>query len=238
MPEIGLKLTDESLALFARLREMSNPKTLERLLVKFFNREGKKVAGQIVRTSLSGGNGLRRRTGSLARSMDGRGEIFKGLPAIRVGSLRGPALKYVAVQERGTVGAGGELPTIVPKGLMVKNLAIPINNALTPSGVPRKPRPGDWGPLKFIPFKNRKSQNAQGALYSLTEYRKIRKAIKAKAFNGLRGYKALYILVKKVDVTPKRFLRRGFEAYLPELNRNLSAFIKAVFFSLGGKVPA
>lgn len=235
MAERALALTKESADFLANLRKFGDRDLLNRQLLGFFNKEGKIIAGRIVKDALSGGNGLRRRTGSLARSMDGRGEIVGGVPAIRVGSLRGPALKYVALQEYGTVGAGGELPTIVPKGLMVKNLAIPINQALTPSGVPRKPRPGDWGKLHFIPFRKRATQNAQGALYAPSEYAKIRRAIKAKTFNGLKGYKALYLLVRKVDVRPKSFLRDGFTRYLPELNARLNAFIKSLWFAFGAR---
>lgn len=236
MNETVLKLDAPTKQMFQRLKVLADPAFLDKQFVSFFDRQGSIMAGRIVLTSLAGGNGLRRRTGSLARSIIGRGEIFKGLPAIRVGSLRGPALKYVAVQEYGTVGKGGTLPTIVPKATMVKNLAIPLPPALYPTGVPKKPSPGYWGPLKFIPFKNRKAQNAQGALFTMAEWNKIKKAIKAKTFNGLKGYKALYLLVRKIDIAPKNFLRKGFEAYLPDLNKALVAFIKALFFGAGGKV--
>lgn len=237
MAKIELKLSIESRSYLRQLGELENPAVINRQLVDFFTKEGQKVAGIIVKESLSGGNGLRRRTGSLARSIIGRGEVVGGLPAIRVGSLRGPALKYVAVQEYGTKGKGGLLPTIVPKGGR-KNLAIPINAALTPAGVARRPGPKDWGQLKFIPFKNRKGQNAQGALYTMAEYKKIRRAMRAKTFNGLKGYKALYLLVKRVDIAPKRFLRKGFDSYLPELARNLAAFVKALLFSARGRATA
>jgi len=233
-----LRLTDESKALLANIQKVGDRDFLNKQFVEFFDKQGQKVAGRIIKNSLSGGNGLRRRTGSLAESIVGRGEIVGGLPAIRVGSLRGPALKYVRLQEFGTVGKGGELPTITPKAEMVKNIAIPLPPALTPSGVPKKPRPGDWGALKFIPFKNRKNQNAQGALFTPQEYAKIKRAIRAKTFNGLRGYKALYLLLRRIDIRPKRFLRDGFEAFLPELEKSLAAFIKALFFSGKGAKPA
>jgi len=226
---IELKMSTEDRAYIEKIKAAGDKGAFYDAVKQFFDRQGIIIAGRISR-GMGSGNGLWR-SGALAKSMWGWGEIYGGVPAIRVGSLRGPALKYVAVQEYGTVGAGGELPTIVPKALMVKNLAIPLDAALTPSGIPKKPRPQDWGPLKYIPFKNRASQNAQGALFTPEEYAKIKAAIKAKTFSGLKNYQALYLLVRKTDIKPKRFLRDGFAAYLPELTTQLSAFIKAYFFS-------
>lgn len=226
---VELKLAPESLDFIKKIQAAGNREAFFEAVRQFFNKQGIIIAGRISR-GMGSGNGLWR-SGALARSMWGWGEIYGGVPAVRVGSLRGPALKYVAVQELGTVGAGGELPTIVPVALMVKNLAIPLAPALTPSGVPKKPRPQDWGPLKYIPFKNRATQNAQGALFTLEEYAKIKEAIKRKTFSGLQNYQALYLLVRKTDIKPKHFLRDGFASYLPTLTQELGKFIKAYFFS-------
>lgn len=221
------RLDAKSVELLKRLQEMTKPGVVEQYLLRFMDREGQLLAAQVVKTRLSGpasgGNGLRRRTGSLARSIMGRGEMVNGVPGIRFGSLRGPALKYVALQEYGG--------TIVPKS--AKNLAVPVNDALTPAGVPRKPGPRDWGRLRFIPF--RRGGNVVGALYTEREYAKIRAAIRSKSFNSLRSYRALYLLLKRVRIEPKAFLRKGLEAYLPELRQNLTKFITALFNATGGR---
>lgn len=235
MAQAGIKLSAESLKFIQGLKAMGNPGYVDRQIVSFFTREGAEIGGRIANNTSAGGNGLRRRTGSLARSIWGDGIMYHGVPGIRVGSLRGPAVKYVKIQELGTVGKGGELPTIKPQGTMVKNLAIPLNQALTPSGVPRKPSPMNWGKLHFIPFKNRKSQNAQGALFTPAEFKKIQRAIKRGTFEGLKNYKALYLLVRKVDIKPKHFLRNGLMEAIPDLNRKLAAFIKSLWFAAGAR---
>lgn len=50
--------------------------------------------------------------------------------------------RYAKTHELGTVGAGGTMPDIVP--VTAKALAIPLEPAMTPAGVPRRPGPRDW----------------------------------------------------------------------------------------------
>ncbi len=253
MAETGIKLTRESANYLAWLKRFGTPGYVEKQIVGFFKREGQIVAGRISTDWLSGGNGLRRRTGSLARSVVGQGEVYGGVPAIRVGSLRGPALRYVAVHEFGTVGAGGTLPTIVPK--QAKNLAMPVGKALTPSGVPKYPSPRNYpGKLYYVPVRK---GNVTGLLFDAAEYRRLlaskiatsgselmhsldtktlRGAFKGRAQSNLRNFQAVYVLLRRMDIKPTRFLHKGFQAYLPELVKNLNAFIKALFFA-GGRKP-
>jgi len=85
------------------------------------------AAGAVVKHSLSGGV-LRRRTGALARSIAGRTE-GSGLDIVGlVGVSKGPAARYAAMLE-----GGG---TIRMKS---KRLAVPVGEALTPTGRPRYP---------------------------------------------------------------------------------------------------
>lgn len=203
---------------------------VNRRIVEFFDVRAQQIAGDIVRTRLSGGRGLRRRTGSLARSVVGRGELLGGVPAFRVGVLRGPAERYAAVQELGTRGKGGELPTIKPK--RARALAIPQEGALTPSGVERfgGPRRSPV-PLRFIPFRR---GVAVGKLVderqAAAEQERARAERRSVDLSAVTTY---YLLVRQVDIRPKRFLRDGVRAALPGLSRDLAARIREIFAEAG-----
>lgn len=190
---------------------------LFRQLDGLFHKHSLIAAGHVSRTMLSGQR-LKRRTGSLARSITGTGLRVDGVPAMRVGIFRGPALKYAGVQEFGTKGKNPEspYPTIRPK--KGKALAMPLEPALTPAGVERYGGPRNFpGGLHFIPFRN--SGVAIGALYSPAEY------TIAKSF-GLREAKAAYLLLKKIDIPPHWYLRDGFRNYLPLFKKALEAYLK------------
>ena len=184
---------------------------------------------------MTGEFGLRRRTGALARSIVGLGTRVNSLPAVQVGVLKGPSLKYAGQQEYGTVGKGGTMPTIRPK--KGKALSIPVNETLTKAGVPRYDSPkNDPRKLTFIPSKQLGGNGPIGALFdeaelstSIPKSKGARTRLRKKAENQLNGLKAAWILVKKVDITPKRFLRKTFYGSLEELGANLAAFLKALF---------
>ena len=65
------------------------------------DREGSLTAGFISKNYLAGQR-LRRITGTLAKSVVGAAETYRGLPAMRVGILTGPALHYAGILEFGT----------------------------------------------------------------------------------------------------------------------------------------
>lgn len=202
-----------------RLSEILGRNKLFGLLDKFFHKHSLIAASHISKTMLSGQR-LRRRTGGLAKSVTGTGLRVDGIPAMRVGIFRGPALKYAGVQELGTKGKNPSSPydTIRPK--KGKSLSIPLDPVLTGTGVDKYGGPrGFPGELHFIPF--RKSGIAVGALFDDAEY-KI-----AKTF-GLREAKAAYLLVKKVDIPAHFYLRDGFRNYLPLFVKELEAYLKQI----------
>lgn len=213
---IRLQLSAQSRKYFAYLRGLLSRTELYQLLLKHFDRSAQITAGHVVRTKLSG-DPLHRRTGSLARSIIGRGEMLSGVPGFRVGALRGPATRYAAVQELGTVGKGGELPTIKP--VRAKALAMPVNEALTRAGVARWPGPRDAPVnLKFVPFRRGISV---GALYDEQDLERVDDG--EATFEDIKPY---YVLMAKADIRPKRFLRDGVRESLPRMAADLAAFLK------------
>lgn len=240
---LKIQLAPRSLAYLRKMQGVMEKAAFLDRIVGFFDRQAQLIAGQIVRTSLSGPpkterstslktNKLRRRTGTLARSLVGRGEVFKNLPAFRVGILRGPALRYADVLERGTVGAGGELPTIRPR--KAKALAVPIDEALTPAGVHRFLGPRDAPvELKFVPFRR---GIAVGKLVSKEDFeREEARADREEARMNFANIRSYYLLLRQVDIAPRHYLRDGVRAALPALTRALSKFIHDTLVGLEPK---
>lgn len=232
--EVEISITPKSKRLIGRLIKRIGKDQLYSAIEAFFSYHAGIIAGIIVTKFLSGKhkdlgeNRLARRTGALARSVVGVGLRINGVPAIKVGVLRGPSLRYVAIQEYGTVGKGGTMPTIVPK--QGKALAIPMEGATTPSGVekyggPRKyPGPEPYPDnLTFIPFRGKK---AIGGLY---DPRQLEKAKKRGL--SLKDLKMAYLLVRSVDIKPKHFLRDGLANYLPTLISEFQGFLSRVIQS-------
>lgn len=169
------------------------------------DRLGQVLAGIVIRDSLSG-NVLKRRTGTLARSVVGRAETINGFPAIRVGIFRGPALSYAGILETGGV--------IKPKN--AKALAIPVGEAVTPAGVSRFGGPRGYpGELQFVPFRN--SGVAVGKLVDPS------KAVEGQSVGDLE---ALYLLVRQVRIPETRWLSRPVRENLPLVARELAAFLR------------
>jgi len=174
-------------------------------IVGFFDRQSSIIAGRISKSFLSG-DPVRRRTGNLARSIIGRGELVGGLPALRVGVFRGPALRYAGVVEYGTRGKNPQspYPTIVPK--KAKALAIPAEDgpAVTAAGVHRYDGPRSFpGELHFVPV-------LRGRVIGLLQ---------------TDDDETAYLLLRSVDIAPRFYLRDGFLESLPELTTKMADFL-------------
>lgn len=190
---------------------------LFRGIQNFFTRQALIGSARIADTMLSGQR-LNRQTGTLAKSLTGTGLRVDGVPALRMGIFRGPALKYAGIQNLGTKKYNPASPydTIRPK--KGKALAIPLDPVKTGTGLDKYGGPrGFPGELHFIPF--RKSGIAIGALYDDHEYDVAREF-------GLREAKAAYLLMTEVDIKPTFYLRDGFRNFLPILTKNLAAYLK------------
>lgn len=237
--DLRIQLTSDSKRRLDRFLAKTDPEVVRRELLGLFTKEGRLTARNVSRKFLSGQR-LAIRAGSLARSVEGRGVLHEGLPAIRVGVFRGPALQYARVHELGTKGKGGTLPTIMPR--RAKALAVPNRDnkrVMFPSGAPRYPSPRQFpGELSFIPF--RRGTKAIGALYEKDELDELRE--KAKAARGdttkrpkgaeaanegftLRDATAAYFLLSSADIEPKHYLRDGMLQALPRIALELSEFL-------------
>lgn len=208
MSDLRIELTPEAKRTLKTLDRAWRRGPLYDSIDQFFAREAPKVASIAIRNFLSGQE-LKRRTGSLARSVVGQSVRVNGVPALTVGIFQGPALKYAAVQEFGTVGKGGLFPTIRPK--KAKTLAIPQKPVLTAAGVGRFPSPRDY-PGK-LSFRLIGKGNVVGALVDADEATSDDPA------------EALWLLVRKVDIRPKRYLQKAMEKALPGIGARLSTHI-------------
>ena len=182
--------------LIAGLRKSGNRDKLFKGLLRVFNRIGNIAQHYGTKKFLSGSKGggsLRRRTGSLQ---------YKGLPAVRVGVLNGPAAAYAHVHEYGTKSKGGLLPDIVPK--RAKFLAVPLwstaagfgsNKAVTGAGVSRFSSPRDYpGSLRFVSIRGG-GAGGGGALYDDDDF----------SNNEPIPGQATYLMLRKVGIKPRPF---------------------------------
>ena len=203
----GKQAQKNLIPILTRLERLVGLGTLNKRIIEFFDFESLKAAGFIAKNYLSG-QLLKRRTASLARSVTGMSLLVGGLPAMKVGIFRGPALKYASIQEHGGV--------ITP--VRAKALAIPQEAALTPAGVDRFGGPRGYpGELKFIPFRN--SGVAVGGLF------KANSVESSKGFD-LNSAIMVYMLVKQVTIKATHWLSRGFADYLPLLASNLGEYLR------------
>lgn len=85
-----------------------------RKILQVMDRQGALTAKYISTNYLSGQR-LNRVTGTLARSVVGIGVTFRGLPAMRVGVLTGPALAYAGILEVGTEDKNPDSPYGLPQ---------------------------------------------------------------------------------------------------------------------------
>lgn len=208
MTDIRIELTPEANRVLNRIDTSWRRDEVFESIDSLFGVESAKVANYAQRKFLVGQR-LRRRTGRLAGSVIGQSFRINGVPAMAVGIFKGPAVQYAAVQEFGTKGKGGLLPTIRPK--RAKALAIPQGKALTPSGVPKYASPRDYpGELKFIPVLR---GHLIGILVDKTE---------AEAAEEGAEPEALFNLVRKVDIAPKHYLRDAMLGRLPAISAALS----------------
>lgn len=224
----SIRLRPDAARYLRELTRADKEKLFDRL-DKVFNRQALITAGKISKNFLSGQR-LGRRTGTLARSMTGRAVRVRGIPGMRVGIFRGPAVNYAGIQEY-----GGTV-----KAKPGKSLAIPAPGgpALTPAGVPRYVSPRDFPrELRFIPSKKanvvgiladtRQGGQSRGADGRFTTGRDIilrrggqRRDARGR-FSGGFSIVPVYILMRKVQIKGKFFLRDGVRDQLPQVAESL-----------------
>jgi len=202
-----IKILPDTKKLLRDLAKISSKQGFANAMLRFFDRQGSKASGYISKNFLSGQR-LRRRTGRLAGSILGRSELVGGVPAMRVGIFRGPALAYARIQEEGGI--------IEPR--RARALAIPKGPALTPAGVERFGGPRGYpGQLRFIPFRN--SGVAVGGLFDANTL----------GPGGLDGAILVYLLVRRVEIKAKHYLHDGLREYIDRhLIQELNSYLRAL----------
>lgn len=208
---IRVELTEESKRILAELTRRWQPREIAQHLLDELGRQSSLAAGAIQRGMA--GEYIATRTGNLRRAITGRAELTSGGPALRVGVLKeaGGVLDYAGVQEYGTQGLEGDSPYPTIRPVRAKALAIPTERTRTRAGVSRTAGigPSAFGDqLAFIPFRK---GNVVGGLFLKTELEA-----------GDRGAGAMFLLALEVDLPARRYLRRGFDRFQPELVTNLT----------------
>jgi hypothetical protein len=217
---VDIQLTKEGMEALEQLKKMLVPDEIKLAILKFFDRFAPRIAGYITSHLLSG-TPVHRRTGNLARSITGRGVNVNGIPAVRVGIFRGPALKYAGPIDQGTKPYNPSSPYDTIRPVNAKSLAMPVNDSLTPAGVARYQGPRQYpGTLKFIPFRS--GGNVIGGLF---DARNLKSARDEHGHLDFYKARAAYLLLTKLDLKPTFFLRTGMLAMLPNLAEALSRFL-------------
>lgn len=242
---IEIKMTEGSLEFIDALRKRMGVVPFTQSVLKFFGVEALRVAGKVSRLLTTGELGIRRRDGTLAKSVVGVPDLHDGAPSMRVGILRGSALKYAGVQEYGTKGKNPASPfdTIRPK--KGKALAIPTDEVKVAKSGRIKAEfaggPRERNDLTFIPFGKR--PNLIGGLFTRKSLEKARGPegpLGGKGKIDFAKARAAYLLVRQVDIAPKRYLHKGVTTELPNTARRLMKFLASLIDPPGGsnKAPA
>jgi hypothetical protein len=223
---VTVELSKRTIFMLRAFEKAAGVERYNKTILAFLDKAASAAAGHISDTMLSGQR-LKRRTGTLAKSIIGRSLMFTGVPAMRIGVMRGPALKYAGPQEYGTKGKNPSSPYDTIRPRHGKALAIPMKPALTPAGVDRFGGPRNAGiELKFIPFRS--TGVAVGGLFDPATLPPRGSGL------NLRSAKMYYLLVKEIDLEPKWYLRDGFNDYLPILAEAILDYLEGIVRASGG----
>lgn len=253
MADLAFQITEESLGILRHFAATAfNPDVFTRLVRASFEQSGAIIAGEISKRMRAGGT-LRRRTGTLARSVAGGSVVDGQQIGLRVGILKGPALAYAGPQEFGTKGKAPDSPYPTIRPVRKKFLTIPTDagGALTPAGVSRYVTARDFPRALTLVrgasgIVNGRRISATFGLYQKSDVEDARSFAKS-AVHGLRdkasAQKAysrafrsaiaaktpVYLLAKSVDLRPRRYLRDGLAAGLAGAEKALIEDLQRVF---------
>ena len=215
---VEMKLTKESVKLLATIGRRTKKSVFEKDVLEFLDRQAS-IGADFISDNMLSNQRLRRRSGNLAKSIVGRSLKAAGVPAIRIGVLRGPALRYAGVQEYGTKKYNPDSPYDTIRPRHGKALAMPTEHATTPVGLDKFGGPRNL-PFKavFIPFRG--TGVAVGGLFDPGTLPPSGSGL------SLRTAKMYYLLLKEVDIKPKWYLKDGFDAFLPLLVEELADWLR------------
>lgn len=211
-----LSLSTENMEALERVGERIGPEGMLRHLRGFLAKEAALAAAFIADFAFKEGR-LRARSGAMRAGIEGRVTEVQGLPAIQIGVFRGKAADYARTANFGTTAFNPTSPvaTIHPRRARALAFAPEGSPALSPSGVPKYASPRDF-PDKLV-FVPRKRGRLVGILYRAADL------AFAKEFGiSISQVQEIYKLFSSVDVRPSFVFQRGFEEFLPQLNKRLS----------------
>lgn len=216
---VKMEWETEGLRYYRMVQREYGSRAPQSIIRQRLEREAKDAANQAAQLA---GSRLKKRSGRLARQIKGRVLVNGRRSVLEIGVFRGKAKRYAGIQDRGTVGRGGDYPTIRPR--RAKALAMPVGAALNKNGSARFTGPRkDRVALTAIYFPNPSNANVIGALYStreLAEHRKRRQP-------GLPHPR--WLLLRSTDLKPRRFLtdaaNRVFERAVPRVQADLGRFL-------------
>lgn len=260
----GVQIDPKSQAILNRLSSLTGKeaRAARDRLRRFMGQLAKITAGHVIKTQFGGSRSSkpapaytpgakerkRRRTGSLARSIEGRANTDAGIPSIEIGIFRGPALKYAGIQEFGTksYNPNSPYPDIVPREK--KALAAPIGpSALTPAGVPRYDSPRNFPePLKPVyrgirgfkwPARSNRHAPKSKVIGILVLQKEYEEAV-ARSITGLFDYEepdfsaveVVYMLLRSAAIPPGFFLSDGVQDFLPSIITRINDFLTSELF--------
>lgn len=189
----------------AELIEQLGPDVVPRGAERGMLRGVKRVENHVITSKLTG-QALSVRTGSMVRSVFS--DVIhdsSGFPVGRIGYRAGLVDRYAAVQELGTVGAGGELPDITPKTR--RALAVPLKAAKDNRGVPI--------------FEGPRDPALRGKLFRVDRVGKP-PLLARRVSEESEEIEPLFVLVKRVAIPPSRALRDGADEKMTEVARDVS----------------
>lgn len=240
---------DKKIAEIIRNQKISRTE-IYKYVAELFKLMAPRAAAHVVRTQLSGG-GFRaqsrdakgrfrpqakspnkqkkhRRTGSLARSIMGRGVMEGGRPAMEIGTLgvtNRAVSAYAWTQEFGTQSENpsSPIPDITPK--RARALTVPFGRNLTAAGATRRTIDDfGQGELKAIIFKTPRGKhgNVIGKLLMQAEYDAERaQAIAENRAPDFRALEPMFLLLTRVKIRPGWYLQDGVRDFMPTVTAEL-----------------
>lgn len=222
---IRFELENDAKRLFANLRGKSRQDLYNRL-DKLFRSESKRIQKGIKKDLRTGVYGAQSRSRNLEKHIEAKVTRRRNVPTFSIGVFKGATERKQAVTlEFGTKGFNRESPVDTIKPKKTKYLAVPNpeNRKVMTSRGRRKYSSARKYPRKTqaILFNRNKKEGVLGALYEKADLdkrqrRTSQRGVGAFRRSNLREAKALYFLMRQLDLRPTRFLSRGFNSRIDE----------------------
>lgn len=186
--------------LFVKAVQRGGDGYLNDLLDEFLKDDVKRLAYHVETTQVAKFS----KSGKLGKAIEGRVVRVQGVPSASVGVFKGEALEYAGAQEY-----GGEIKS---SRTQPAALAMP----LVPEA--KNVRAKDFPGLKYVKIKPKPGSAVVGML--------VRSRGRTGRLN-LGQANAVYLLLSRINLKPKGYLRKGAISYVPILVGRLEAFLRS-----------